>query len=58
MTRISSRMTVVSAEKLKTADRMRWTLQNHHALDYVLTGEAKPQGWIWKLFTAKAKTER
>ena len=45
--------------KLNAADRMRWTLQNHHALDYVLTGEAKPQGWIWKLFTGKSmKAER
>ena len=39
--------------KLNATDRMRWTLQNYHALDYVLTGENRPQGWIWKLLTGK-----
>ena len=29
--------------------RMSWTLQNGHALSYVQTGEARPQGWIWRL---------
>ncbi|HEB97071.1 MAG TPA: potassium transporter TrkA [Sedimenticola thiotaurini] len=28
--------------------RMSWTLQNEHALNYVLTGEARAQGWIWR----------
>jgi Trk K+ transport system NAD-binding subunit len=28
--------------------RMAWTLQNVHALDYILTGESRPQGWIWR----------
>jgi Trk K+ transport system NAD-binding subunit len=27
---------------------MEWTLQNEHALSYILTGEAMPQGWIWR----------
>jgi voltage-gated potassium channel len=31
-------------------DRMEWILQNEHALNYVLTGEARPQGWVWKMF--------
>ena len=30
--------------------RMEWTLQNEHALSYVLTGEARPQGLLWRLF--------
>jgi voltage-gated potassium channel len=29
-------------------DRMKWTLQNQHALNYVTTGESRPQGWIWR----------
>ncbi len=28
--------------------RMEWTLQNLHALNYVLTGESRPQGWVWR----------
>jgi Trk K+ transport system NAD-binding subunit len=32
-----------------SADHMDWTLQNEHALNYILTGEARPQGWVWKL---------
>jgi len=45
--------------KINAADRMRWTLQNYHALDYVLTGETKPQGWVWKLLKRrKARVER
>ncbi len=27
--------------------RMSWTLQNLHALNYVLTGGSSPEGWIW-----------
>jgi Trk K+ transport system NAD-binding subunit len=34
---------------LSARGRMEWTLQNEHALSYVLTGQARPQGWIWKL---------
>ena len=40
--------------RFNTADRMRWTLQNYHALDYVITGESKPQGWLWKLLLGKS----
>jgi voltage-gated potassium channel len=29
-------------------DRMKWTLQNQHALNYVTTGESRPQGWVWR----------
>lgn len=29
-------------------DRMEWTLQNENALSYILTGEARPEGWIWR----------
>ncbi len=37
--------------------RMEWTLQNEHALSYVLTGEARPQGFLWRLFQRKAAIE-
>lgn len=30
--------------------RMAWTLQNENALSYILTGEARPEGWIWRRF--------
>jgi voltage-gated potassium channel len=29
-------------------NRMEWTLQNANALNYVLTGDIGPQGWIWR----------
>jgi hypothetical protein len=28
--------------------RMRWTLQNVHALSYILTGDSVPEGTIWR----------
>ncbi|MES9899715.1 MAG: NAD-binding protein [Sedimenticola sp.] len=30
--------------------RLGWALQNEHALGYILTGEVKAQGWVWRLF--------
>lgn len=29
-------------------NRMDWTLQNEHALSYILTGESRPQSWVWR----------
>jgi Trk K+ transport system NAD-binding subunit len=29
-------------------NRMLWTLQNENALNYILTGESRPEGWIWR----------
>ena len=37
-------------------DSMEWTLQNAHALDYILTGESRPQGWIWRRLRRKEVT--
>lgn len=34
-------------------NRMYWTLQNEHALSYILTGQARPQGWIWRWMRRK-----
>ena len=34
--------------------RMAWTLQNLHALDYVLIGGSSPQGALWRLFRRRA----
>ncbi|MEN8166987.1 MAG: potassium channel family protein [Pseudomonadota bacterium] len=34
-------------------NRMEWTLQNEHALSYILTGESRPQGWIWRWLRRK-----
>ena len=36
--------------RLSARYRMEWTLQNEHALSYILTGQARPQGWVWRLF--------
>ncbi|MCB1858213.1 MAG: NAD-binding protein [Gammaproteobacteria bacterium] len=36
--------------------RMAWTLQNVHALNYVLTGESRPQGLVWRLLKRWAAT--
>jgi len=33
---------------LLARDRMQWTLQNQHALNYVTIGESRPQGWVWR----------
>ncbi|MEW8690694.1 MAG: NAD-binding protein [Candidatus Thiodiazotropha endolucinida] len=29
-------------------NRMLWTLQNENALNYILTGESRPEGWVWR----------
>jgi Trk K+ transport system NAD-binding subunit len=34
--------------KFSAKNRMEWTLQNENALNYILTGESSPQGWIWR----------
>ncbi|HMT15012.1 MAG TPA: hypothetical protein PKE19_09700 [Aestuariivirga sp.] len=35
--------------------RLELTLQNANVLDYVLTGQERASGWLWRrLFTAKA----
>ncbi|MCP3870488.1 MAG: potassium transporter TrkA [Gammaproteobacteria bacterium] len=36
--------------RLSARDRMEWTLQNDNALCYVLTGQVRAQGWVWRLF--------
>ncbi|MCU7852991.1 MAG: NAD-binding protein [Candidatus Thiodiazotropha sp. (ex Monitilora ramsayi)] len=36
--------------------RMEWTLQNENALSYILTGEARPEGWIWRRLIKKGAT--
>jgi Trk K+ transport system NAD-binding subunit len=33
---------------LAAQNSMEWTLLNEHALTYILTGESRPQGWIWR----------
>ncbi|MEW8498957.1 MAG: potassium transporter TrkA, partial [Candidatus Thiodiazotropha taylori] len=34
--------------RVSAKHRMEWTLQNENALNYILTGETRPQGWIWR----------
>ncbi len=33
--------------------RMSWTLQNAHALNYIRTGESRPQGFAWRYIQRK-----
>ncbi len=28
--------------------RMQWTVSNRHTLDYIKTGEDRPQSWLWR----------
>ncbi len=39
---------ILFAGSASAKDSMEWTLQNEHALSYILTGESRPQGWIWR----------
>jgi hypothetical protein len=34
----------------RAGKRIGWALQNVHSLNYLRTGESRPQGWIWRLF--------
>ena len=36
--------------------RMEWNLLNDHALDYVLTGEVRVEGWIWRMLQRNTAT--
>lgn len=42
--------------RFSARDRLEWNLQNEHALDYILTGESRPQGWLWKWLHRKNST--
>ena len=33
--------------------RMQWTVSHQNTLDYIHTGEDKPQGWIWRKLFAR-----
>ena len=39
--------------RLSALSRMHWTLQNEHALNYIVSGEDRPQGWFWNLLYRK-----
>jgi hypothetical protein len=30
--------------------QMQWNLQNENVLSYILTGEARAEGWVWRMF--------
>jgi hypothetical protein len=32
----------------EVAERMQWTLFNYNVMNYVMTGEARPDGYIWR----------
>lgn len=33
--------------------RMHWTVSHRHTLDYIKTGEDRPQSWIWRRLTTR-----
>ena len=44
---------ILFAGSVSAKNSMEWTLQNEHALTYILTGESRPQGWIWQWLRRK-----
>jgi hypothetical protein len=44
---------ILFAGSITAKNSMEWTLQNEHALTYILTGESRPQGWIWRWLRRK-----
>lgn len=36
--------------------RMEWSLYHAHTLEYVITGENHPEGWVWRKFRKWANT--
>lgn len=52
-TRIEKNDRILFVGAASAKNRMEWTLQNEHALSYILTGESRPQGWIWRWLRRK-----
>ena len=48
---------ILFAGSISAKNSMEWTLQNQHALTYILTGESRPQGWIWRWLRRKEVTK-
>ena len=38
--------------------RMQWTVSHRHTLDYIMTGEDRPQSWIWRKLTRRNHYKR
>ena len=38
---------VLMCGSIKSSNLMQWTLGNSNVLDYILTGDVRPQGYIW-----------
>ena len=38
--------------------RIQWTLSNRHTLDYMRTGEERPQSWIWRELMKRRRARR
>ncbi|HHH39307.1 MAG TPA: potassium channel protein [Sedimenticola sp.] len=57
-TRVKAGDQLLLCGTLSSRDRMEWTLQNDHALSYVLTGQARPQGWIWRVMQRREYGEK
>lgn len=52
-TRVNKNDRILFVGTDSSRSRMEWTLQNEHALSYILTGKAQPQGWIWRMLRRK-----
>ena len=40
--------TLLLSAPCDAADRMQWTLFNYNVMNYVMTGETRPDGYIWR----------
>jgi hypothetical protein len=54
---VTKRDKILFAGSVGAKSSMEWTLQNEHALNYILTGESRPQGWIWRWLRRKEVAE-
>jgi Trk K+ transport system NAD-binding subunit len=57
-TRLHSGDKLLFCGRYSAKARMEWTLQNLHALNYVLTGGSRPQGVVWRFVARLSRTGR
>ena len=55
--KIRNKDRILFAGSISAKNSMQWTLQNQHALTFILTGESRPQGLIWRWLRRKEVTK-
>ncbi len=56
-TALRSGDTLLFCGRTGVAGRMGWVLHNVNALRYVLTGEDRPDGWVWRWLSSRRAAE-